>query len=552
MALAVTSAGAQDVDGFATTARALLAQRAAVPERDAEREALARLYRASDAPPLWCSVPAGATRQAVAAMDVLGAAETRGLPAARYGVDSLRALAASAGASPADAARFDVALSRTVVRLLADLHMGRVDPAAVRFDLPNVHDRVDLAALAATVARATDVASAVSSVEPPYAGYHALEHALARYRVLAADTSLRPPHRAARTIRPGDSYAGAPALARLLVALGDLDPGAARAGTPRDAAGVPRYDAGLVDAIVRFQRRHGLDPDGAIGPATNAALGVPLARRVRQIELTLERWRWLPDTPPDRYVVVNIPGFRLYAFEHDSAASRPLLAMNVIVGQAEGRHDTPVFTGVMREVVFRPYWDVPPSIARKELIPQFRRSPESFAEEEYEIVRRNTADVPATTFAPTSQNFARVLAGELRLRQRPGENNALGLVKFVFPNPYNVYLHGTPAQSLFAHSRRDFSHGCIRTEHPTELAELVLRDQPPWNREAMDSVMNGDRTVHVPIVRPLTVFVLYATAAVDGTGEVRFYPDLYRHDAALERALGLPPITARPTSAAPR
>ena len=145
--------------------------------------------------------------------------------------------------------------------------------------------------------------------------------------------------------------------------------------------------------------------------------------------------------------------------------------MNVIVGQAEGRHDTPVFTGVMREVVFRPYWDVPPSIARKELIPQFRRRPETFAAEDYEIVRRNTADVPATTFAPTSQNFARVLAGELRLRQRPGDNNALGLVKFVFPNPYNVYLHGTPAQSLFAHSRRDFSHGCIRTEHPTELGE---------------------------------------------------------------------------------
>jgi murein L,D-transpeptidase YcbB/YkuD len=406
---------------------------------------------------------------------------------------------------------------------------------------------VDLAALAGAVARATDVSAAVGGVEPPYTGYRALERALARYRVLAADTSLRPPRRTGRTIRPGDPYADLPALARLLIALGDLDPAAARIPAA-DSAAMRRYEGAVIDAVVRFQQRHGLDPDSAIGPATLAALSVPLARRVRQIELTLERWRWLPDTPPERYVVVNIPGFRLYAFEHDSAARRPVLAMNVIVGQAEGRHDTPVFTGVMREVVFRPYWDVPPSIARKELIPQFRRRPESFATDGYEIVRRNTADVPATTFAPTSQNFARVLAGELRLRQQPGENNALGLVKFVFPNQYNVYLHGTPAQSLFAHSRRDFSHGCIRTEHPTDLAELVLRDQAPWDRAAMDSVMNGDRTVHVPIVRPLTVFVLYATAVVGDGGEVRFYPDLYGHDTALERVLGLPPISVRPTA----
>ena len=506
---------------------------------------------AQDAGPRWSTLPGGPSRQAVSIMALLDSAELRGLPSARYGVDSLRVLAASAGSSAADAARFDVALSRAVVRFLADLHLGRVTPAAVRFDLPNAHDRVDLAALTDRVARADDVAAAVSSVEPPYAGYRALERALGRYRALAADTSLRAPRRPARSIRPGNTYADLPALARLLVALGDLDRDAARTAS-RDSAGIHRYAGAVVDAVVRFQQRHGLVPDSVIGPATIAALGVPLAQRVRQMELTLERWRWLPDTPPERYVVVNIPGFRLYAFEHDSAARQPVLAMNVIVGQAEGRHDTPVFTGVMREVVFRPYWDVPPSIARKELIPQFRRKPDSFEAEDYEIVRRNTGDVPATTFEPTSRNFGRVLAGELRIRQRPGANNALGLVKFVFPNPYNVFLHGTPAQSLFAYTRRDFSHGCIRTEHPTDLAELVLQGQAPWDRQAMDSVMNGDRTVHVPIVRPLTVFVLYATAAVDGAGDVRFYPDLYRHDAALERVLGLPPLTARATAAPPR
>jgi murein L,D-transpeptidase YcbB/YkuD len=548
-ALMATRAWAQEAGSFAMTARNLAA--AAAPARAEEREALARLYGPAGARPLWCAVPTGPSRQALAALDVLDAAETRGLPAGRYGVDSLRALAASGGTSVNDAARFDVALSRAIVRLVADLHMGRVAPAMARFDLPNVHDRVDLAALVTMVAQSADVAAAVSTVEPPYAGYRALERALARYRALAADTTLRAPRRATRTIRPGDTYADAPALSRLLVALGDLDPDAARVFSS-GPAGSPRYDGALVDAVVRFQQRHGVVPDSAIGPATMAALAVPLARRVRQIELTLERWRWLPDSPPDRYVVVNIPAFRLYAFEHDSTARQPLLAMNVIVGDAEARHDTPVFTGVMREVVFRPYWDVPPSIARKELIPQFRRRPESFDAEGFEIVRRSAGDVPTTTFAPTAQNFARVLAGDLRLRQRPGPGNALGFVKFVFPNPYNVYLHGTPAQSLFAESRRDFSHGCIRTEHPTELAELVLSGQSPWDRQAMDSVMNGDRTVHVPIVRPVTVFVLYATAVVDGAGEVRFYPDLYRHDVALDRMLGLPPVRVPPTWAPPR
>ena len=154
----------------------------------------------------------------------------------------------------------------------------------------------------------------------------------------------------------------------------------------------------------------------------------------------------------------------------------------------------------------------------------------------------NAGDVPTTAFAPTSENLTRVANGTLRLRQRPGPANALGAVKFVFPNRYNVFLHGTPAQELFAQTRRDFSHGCIRIEQPADLAALVLRDQAPWTEAAIDSAMAGDRTVHVPIAHPLSVFVLYTTVAVDDAGQVHFYPDIYRRDRALERALGLTPI----------
>jgi murein L,D-transpeptidase YcbB/YkuD len=486
----------------------------------------------------WSAPGRGPSRQALAVIDELAASELRGLPAARYDVARLRELAARSSVSESQSARFDTTLTRVLTRFLEDLHKGRANPAMVGFDLPNAHDRVDFAELVATVARADDVRAAITRVEPPYAGYQALLRVLPRYQALAADTSLRPPPAPGRSIRPGDIYPGVERLARLLAALGDLDTASIAAARMADeTSATSRYDDSLVAAVSRFQRRHGLDPDGIIGRATMAALRVPFAQRVRQIELTLERWRWLSDRPPRRFVVVNIPGFHLQVFQDDAVAERPRLAMNVIVGQAEGRHDTPVFTGTMTEVVFRPYWDVPPRIARTELIPIFRRRPAYFVSEEFEIVRRGAADVPTSTFPPTARNLARVESGELRLRQRPGPKNALGFVKFVFPNRYNVFLHGTPAQELFAQSRRDFSHGCIRTERPRDLAELVLEDQAPWTREAIDSAMSGSRTVHVPVARPLSVLVLYATAVASADGEVYFFPDLYGHDAALERVL---------------
>jgi murein L,D-transpeptidase YcbB/YkuD len=201
-----------------------------------------------------------------------------------------------------------------------------------------------------------------------------------------------------------------------------------------------------------------------------------------------------------------------------------------------------MFTATMREVVFLPYWDVPTTIARTELVPRFRRTPSYFVSEGFEIVRRGTSDVAATTFPPTAANLARVASGDLRIRQRPGPANALGFVKFVFPNRYNVFVHDTPTRDLFARARRDFSHGCIRVARPNALAEFALHGQAPWNSIAVDAAMQGDRTLHVPLARPISVYILYATATAGGDGTVSFYPDLYYHDATLERLLGRTPI----------
>lgn len=538
VALAARMVGAQAADPFATAVRALFVSRGETGDRPVEQPTLARLYPPLGLRPLWSREGGRPTAQAFAAIDALASAESHGLVSEDYDVTALWELAFTAEVSSEDAARFDVALTRSMTRFLADLRFGRIDPVAAGFDLPNVdEDPVELATMVTAVARATDVRAAVAAATPAYAGYQALERALARYRALDRDTTLRAPERVATTIRAGDRYAGASALARLLLALGDLDSASADAVMRGPAGRVPVYDSALAAAVTRFQRRHAIDPDGAIGPVTMHELRVPLAQRIRQIELTLERWRWLPARAPSRYVVVNIPAFRVEVFEDDSTAQRPVLATSVIVGQADGKHETPVFTATMREVVFRPYWDVPATIARAEVIPMVRRRPESFAEDGYEIVRRDAPDTETATFAPDAHNLARVAAGNLRVRQRPGPANALGSIKFVFPNRYNVFLHDTPLRSLFASSRRDYSHGCVRVERPKALAKLVLRGQELSDPAAMDSVIGGSQTVHVPIAEPLTVLVWYATAVADSDGVVSFYPDIYGRDRILERAL---------------
>ena len=288
----------------------------------------------------------------------------------------------------------------------------------------------------------------------------------------------------------------------------------------------------------RFQIRHGLEPDGVRGKGTQAALRVPLAWRVRQIELALERLRWLPDLGDRRLIALNIPMFRFWAWDSTPPNDAPSLTMNVIVGRALST-ETPVFDEEMREVIFRPYWNVPRSILRHEILPLLERDPDYLGRQNMEIVRGDGDD--ARPVGATAENLALLRQGALRVRQRPGPHNALGLVKFVFPNEENVYMHGTPVQSLFSRSRRDFSHGCVRVEDPVALAEWVLRERPEWTRQRILSAMAGERPVSVSLPRPIQVILNYTTAVVmpeDGT--IHFADDIYRHDTRLDRALARP------------
>jgi murein L,D-transpeptidase YcbB/YkuD len=352
---------------------------------------------------------------------------------------------------------------------------------------------------------------------------------LTRYRWIASRVPELDLPSTKTPVHPGEAYSAVGALRLGLIALGDL---------PVDTddptqSGV--YGDALVEGVKRFQSRHGIQADGVLGKETMAALRVPLARRIRQIELALERLRWLPHLGNERLVALNIPMFRLWVWDTIPPDGAPLFGMDVIVGRALNTQ-TPVFVEQMEEVVFRPYWNVPRSILRHEVLPKIARDPGYLAREDMEIVR-GVGD-GASTEELSSGAIEGLRQGSLRLRQRPGAKNALGLIKFVFPNEDDVYMHGTPALSLFGRSRRDFSHGCVRVADPVTLAEWALKDRADWPRDRIVAATEGSQTIHVKLTRPIQVILFYTTAAVmpeDGT--VRFADDIYRHDLRLDRAL---------------
>jgi murein L,D-transpeptidase YcbB/YkuD len=288
----------------------------------------------------------------------------------------------------------------------------------------------------------------------------------------------------------------------------------------------------LADGVAHFQARHGLQQNAHLDEATIRELNVPLRERVSQLELTLERWRWLPHEFSQPPIIVNIPEFRLRALDQND---KVVLAMNVILGRAY-RRQTPVFAKDMKFVIFRPYWNVPLSIQRSEIVPAIERDRSYLAKKDYEVVTRKGEVV---TSGPVSDDIlGRLQDGTLEVRQRPGPRNALGLVKLMFPNEYNVYLHSTPSPELFARPRRDFSHGCIRVEDPVDLTTWVLRNNPGWDKAHVQSAMQtGKDNIQVNLSKPIPVLILYGTAIVDDKGEVHFFEDIYGHDAALKRVL---------------
>lgn len=491
----------------------------------AECDDVARVYRARAAATIW-TTPQGTPGDAAVAMTArFEAAATHGLEPAAYRLPAVLDRAPLAG--DPQAAR-DVALTLATLRYMRHLHLGRVDPRRLGLRLQTWEEPHDFPMLLADALGAGRVPAVVDGLAPPFAVYRALMAALARYRTIAGDV-LPPVPAVTTSVRAGDVWPGVAAVARRLVVLGDLDPSAA------PPTGTAIYGEPLVTAVRRFQARHGLTADGTIGARTVAALQVPVAFRADQIALALERLRWLPDLGRRRVVAVNIPMFRLWAWEAGPLEAPPVLTMEVIVGRAL-RHETPVFVETLDHLIFRPYWNVPTSIVRDEVLPAIRRRPDYLASQQMELVRGPGDD--ATVVPATPEAIAALAAGTLRLRQRPGPHNALGLVKFVFPNRESVYMHGTPSQALFARDRRDFSHGCIRVADPPALAAWSLSGVPGWTPARIAAAMQAATPERAPVAAPIDVVLFYMTASVGPDDDtLHFADDIYGHDRTLARAL---------------
>jgi L,D-transpeptidase YcbB len=432
-----------------------------------------------------------------------------------------------ASAADADLAKFDAAVTVSLMRYVRALNVGRVNPKMPGRQV-NIRDqKVDLAVFVhQQLENAADPAAEMKAVEPPWPGYwRTLDWLHRATAIVKEDTGgLLPVPQ--NPILPGQPYASVPRLTALLRLIGDL---------PANAQVDPNsgvYGGALVDAVKQYQDRHGLDVDGKLSASVLNDLNVPLSHRLEQIVLTLERWRWVEHSFPQPPIVVNVPEFKLRAYD---ATGHVMLFKKVIVGKAYG-HRTPLLEKDIKYVVFRPYWEVTPSIQRAEIVPHIERDPSYISKKNFEVV--DADDKVVTDAVVSAEVLAQLRSGHYRVRQKPGPSNSLGLVKIIFPNSDNVYLHGTDAPQLFTASRRDFSHGCVRVENPSDLVAWVLRNNPGWDLRRVQAAMNGTTdNVTVNLEKPIPVLILYATVATLENGRAYFLDDIYGFDAELEAVL---------------
>ncbi|HEY5791163.1 MAG TPA: L,D-transpeptidase family protein [Gammaproteobacteria bacterium] len=492
------------------------------------REELTRLYLLRFFQPAWISVDGTPLPQAQQFAERLGQVESDGLRAATY---RQRVIAERIAALTGDPASITLEQLVDLEMLLTDawltladhLLRGRLDPEQLQDQTLATPRELDLVVLLDTALAEGDPVGALDSLQPTYPQYARLREALARYRELALQPEP-PALPAGAALRIGDLDERVPLLRQRLRYHGDLGEDA--------ALDSPRFDGEVDAAVLRFQARHGLEADGIVGRGSRAALNVAHPQRVQQIEANLERFRWLPQSLEPRHLRVNIADFSLEVIEE----GQRVLAMDVIVGRPY--RQTPVFSGRLTYLVFSPYWHIPDSIARKDILPRAQREPEKLVADGYRALsgwgaNEREIDLLGVDWSRYSRRNL-----PYRFRQDPGPRNALGRVKFMLPNRFSVYLHDTPAQELFDRNQRDFSSGCVRVSQPLELATYLLRDDPRWSAETIRAAMDSGTEQNVSVPRAVPVYVYYLTAWVDDAGLMQFREDIYERDRRLLEALG--------------
>ena len=467
--------------------------------------------------------------QALAVIDVLKNANTKGLDPEDYDASRWPSRLSKVSQNPTeqDLVSFDSALTVSAMRYIRAVHLGRVNPEEFKFQLDVQGRQFNLADFMQTkVVNADDPAAEIQKTEPPFLGYRKLLALLPVYEEYARKDDGEKLQPTTKTLIPGQPYASLARLGRFLQLIGDIP-----AGTQLDP-NPTIYQGALVDGVKHYQSRHGENPTGKLDARTINELNTPAPARIRQIRLTLERWRWLPHSFSQPPLVVNLPEYRARAMNPDGTVA---FYKNVIIGKAYG-HKSPVLQKEIQYVVFRPYWEVTPSIQRGEVVPHIQKDPGYIAKHNFQVVTTKGEVVTEDKVSPEALEGLK--SGHLRVRQKPGPTNSLGLVKIIFPNPENVYLHGTDVPELFSQDVRDFSHGCIRVQDPADLVAWVLRNNPGWDLERVKGTMNGDKdNLQVNLATRIPVLIVYGTASVNEENQIRFFDDIYGYDAALEKAL---------------
>jgi murein L,D-transpeptidase YcbB/YkuD len=488
--------------------------------------ALPAFYEARGFEPVWVGSSGLPRLEQLTA--TIGSVTVHGLDPRDYNhaeLEELRPRAARTGAAVGDLVDLELLASDAFLVLGSHLLHGRVNPETINPEWLANRRNTALEVILERAVSTESIAASLESLAPTQTRYRRMIAAASRMREIAGGGGwARVPE--GPSLSAGAWGSRVSALRERLRATGDLTAG---------SSDEEHFDADLERAVRRFQARHGLDMDGVVGASTTAALNVPAEERARQIEVNLERWRWLPADLGDRHVEVNIAGFGATLVEDGTA----LRTYRVVVGRRY--RQTPMFSGLMSYLVLSPFWHVPPNIAALDKLPLIRSDPSTIAAQRMTLLDRATNQPvdPATVDWSTMSGpeFNRLY----RLRQDPGPANALGAVKFMFPNKHNVYLHDTPSRELFERASRDFSSGCIRVEDALDLAEYLLADQPDWTRSRIDSVAAAGVERTVRLLEPVPVHLLYWTAWADADGVIHFREDIYGRDGAVRRALSAPP-----------
>jgi murein L,D-transpeptidase YcbB/YkuD len=424
----------------------------------------------------------------------------------------------------------DLDLLLTDACLIYGSHLaaGRINPERIDPQWFVSRREADLVQVLEEALTTAEIEKALKSLLPLHTGYERLRQALALYRKIATNGGW-PSVPAGPPVKKGDQSDRISILRQRLAVEGFIE--------KQTSAASPLFDDGLEQALKKFQIQNGLEPDGVIGKQTLEALNITAEERVRQVIVNMERWRWLPQDLGSRYILVNIAGFYLDVIEDQ----KPVMDMRVVAGKPYRR--TPVFSDKITYLVMHPYWAVPKTIAQKDILPKVKKDPTYVVKQNFKIFQGWGIDTHEID--PRTVDWQTVTAANLnfRFRQDPGPQNALGRIKFMFPNQFGVYLHDTPSRELFAKARRDFSSGCIRIEKPVELAEYLLRNHPDWPPEKIRLALSGDSSVEktIKLPEPVDIHILYWTVWIGKDDLIYFNPDIYDRDKALDEAMQAPP-----------